>query len=235
MTVGTLPMRLPCWSAWLMITIAMLSACSPATAQAKEAEDAVKVNVDTTQVADQPELVRWAAQAKKLIEEWHPRISNLLLSKGFDPPFEITFVIKKQKKGVGHTTGQTITIMSGWIDKHPDDWGLVIHELTHVIQRYRKTPAWVTEGVADYVRWAIYEGKPLKSFHCPSIPNGYTKGYRAAAGFLLWLESDLAPGIVSRINSAARDGKFRNDLFSEMTGFSLEQLWDLYRTERGSK
>lgn len=227
-------MRCFAYSWWLVIGLAAANVLSPANAQAKEAREAVTVRVDTTQVADRPHLVHWAGQAEQLIREWHPRISNLLVSKGFEPPADIMLVIKNQEKGVGHTAGKTITIMSGWIEKHPDDWGLVIHELTHVIQRYKKTPGWVTEGVADYIRWAIYEGKPLKTFPCPDIPKGYTKGYRAAAGFLLWLESDLAPGIVSRINAASREGAFREEVFAEMTGSSLDKLWDQYRAEHNT-
>ena len=34
------------------------------------------------------------------------------------------------------TTGDTIHVSADWIKKHPDDFGLVIHEMTHVIQHY---------------------------------------------------------------------------------------------------
>ena len=114
----------------------------------------------------------------------------------------------------------------------PRGRAILIHELTHVIQRYRKTPGWVTEGVADYIRWAIYEGKPLKDFHCPDTADGYTKGYRITAGFFLWLETDPAPGIVSRMNAASRKGEFTDKVFQDMTGQTLQQLWDRYRAER---
>lgn len=208
-------------------------ACSTgAPVQAKQPPHEVVVTLDIAGVADDPGMVRWGQEAKRLIERWHPRICNLLTSKGFDPPTEVRLVIKRQDKGVGHASGRTITVMSGWIKKHPDDLGLVIHELTHVIQRYKKTPAWVTEGIADYIRWAVYEGKPLSGFGCPDQPKGYTKGYRAAAGFLLWLESDLGPGIVSRLNSAARRGEYTDDLFQQATGRPLDALWEMYRAER---
>ena len=40
-----------------------------------------------------------------------------------------------------------------------------IHELCHVVQSYPNgNPLWVTEGIADYVRWAIYEKKPHQWF-----------------------------------------------------------------------
>ena len=37
--------------------------------------------------------------------------------------------------------------------EHPEDTGMVIHELTHIIQNYPSPdPGWVTEGIADYIR-----------------------------------------------------------------------------------
>lgn len=202
-----------------------------ARAQDRPAE--VTVELDVSQVQDQPKLVEWGERACELILEWHPRIVNLLATKGFEPTTEIHLTIRKSDEGVAHASGNRIVVMSSWIEAHPDDIGLVAHELTHVIQRYRgNTPTWVTEGIADYVRWAIFEGKPQAWFHRPDEVRGYRQGYRTTAGFLLWLESDLAPGIVGRLNTAARTGRYDDDLFEEHTGTPLDELWDAYRSEQ---
>ena len=38
------------------------------------------------------------------------------------------------------------------------DEGILIHELTHVIQPYSGgVPDWLSEGIADYTRWVRYE------------------------------------------------------------------------------
>ncbi len=211
----------------LLIAILFCSA-APAVAQQQE----VKVELDTSQVADNPGLVKWGEDAKAMIEEWHPRLSNLLASKGFTPPNEVRLVIRKSDKGIAHASGRTITVMSNWIEKRPGDVGLVIHELTHVIQRYRRTPMWVTEGIADYVRWAIYEGKPQGWFRCPKSDDGYKQGYRVTAGFLLWLEAGPAPGIVNRLNRAARKAEYDDAIFEEASGRSLTALWSQYVEER---
>jgi len=201
-------------------------------AKAQDRQREVTVELDTTQVEGSPELVAWAERARDLILEWHPRIVNLLPTKGFEPTTEIHLTIRKSDEGVAHASGNRIVVMSSWIEAHPDDIGLVAHELTHIIQRYRgNTPTWLTEGIADYIRWAIFEGKPQAWFHRPNEARGYQQGYRTTAGFLLWLESDLAPGIVGRLNTASRAGRYNDDLFEEHTGKSLDELWDAYRSE----
>ena len=186
----------------------------------------VAVTSDWSQV---PELREWCESAANEIKEWYPRICNLLPSEGFTPPGKVTFKINNSEKGVGGTAGTTIGVSSGWIKKHPDDVGLVIHELTHVVQRYPKPqPWWITEGIADYIRWAIYEGKPQSWFPKNKKPEGYKDGYRVTAGFFLWLESDKAPGIIKDLNSAMRKQTYNNDIFVRRTGKSVKELWDLY-------
>jgi len=206
-----------------------LLADEPAQAGPEE----VKVILDVSEV---PELREWGTQGAKLITEWHPRLCNLLPTKGFDPPNEVTLNLAKSDEGVASTTGNVITVSSHWIEKHPEDIGLVLHELVHVIQSYPAAdPWWVTEGIADYERRAIYEGRPQSWFPRPSAANGYEQGYNAAAGFLLWLEVNHAPGIVNKLNSSLRRRNYSDKLFKEETGFALEELWKMYTSEERAK
>ncbi len=192
----------------------------------------VLVELDTSEV---PEMKEWGETAKRLLEEWHPRIANLLPTKDFVPPAEMALKLKKSEKGVGGTTGTRIQVSSHWIRKHPEDLGLVVHELVHVIQRYPKNKhGWLTEGIADYIRWAIYEGKPQAWFPAPRKPGGYKQGYRITAGFFLWLESDASPGIVKKLNTAARNRKYDDEIFLKETGRPLETLWDEYKKARSA-
>lgn len=197
---------------------------------------AAEVTVDLD-VAEVPELSEWGEKGRGLLEEWHPRITNLLSSPGFTPPARLSLRLKKSDKGVGATSGTRITVFSNWLEKRPDDFGLLVHELVHVIQRYpRMEPVWVTEGIADYIRWAIYEGKPQEQFPVPGEPDGYKRGYQPAAGFLLWLETDPAPGIVRRLNAAMRDSTYTPEIFEDATGRDLDTLWaDYVRFRRGGE
>ncbi|TWT79762.1 Plant Basic Secretory Protein [Planctomycetes bacterium CA13] len=190
------------------------------------------VNLDINEV---PELKEWGTNAAGLALEWHPRICNLLATKDVTPPKTVTLRIIKSEKGIASTQGTTITVSSHWIEKHPEDIGLVIHELVHVIQGYPDgTPFWITEGIADYIRRAIFEGQPQDFFPIPRQDNAYLQGYNTAAGFLFWLESDRGPGIVKSLNSMARNGEYKDTLFVEKTGQPLEALWSEYAKEHSS-
>src|SRR5687768_10049513 len=132
------------------------------------------VTIDTT---DFPEAKPWAEQAKKLVEQYFPIVTSWLSTQDYKPHKEIRLVFKKELRVPAHASGGTITISGKWIKDRPDDLGMVVHELTHVIQAYppqRPSPAdpstnpkseirnpksvgWLVEGIADYVRWWRYE------------------------------------------------------------------------------
>jgi len=211
-------------------TVVSLLVLLSLTQSIRAEETPLQVELDTSEV---PYLQTWGDDAKSLILKWHPRIVNLLPTENITPPRSIALKIEKSDRGVGGTAGTRITISSHWIEKHPDDLGLIIHELVHVIQSYPSPePWWVTEGIADYLRWAIYEGKELEWFPRPQEEQGYKRGYRVAAGFLLWLESGPAPGIVKKLNTAMRKGEYSDDIFHAETGRSLDDLWKAYVARR---
>lgn len=195
-----------------------------------QADNKPQVSLDVSQV---PELQQWGRDAKELAQRWHPRIKNLLASKDFEPTNSLKITIIDSDQGIAHAAGNNIVVFSDWITRHPEDIGLIVHELTHVIQAYPDgRPMWLTEGIADYIRWVIYEAKPLQWFNVPDEEHGYRHGYRVTAGFLLWLESDPAPGIVRRLNAAMRNGQYTDAVFEEHAGVSLEKLWQDYRRFR---
>ena len=195
----------------------------------------VVVHLDVNDVNDSPKLVEWGKTAKTLIEEWHQRTANLIPTKGFNPPTEVWLKIRKSNRGVAGTSGGHITVSSGWIEKHPEDLGCVHHELVHVIQDYkeRRVPGWVTEGIADYLRWGIYDGKPLDWFPFSDKPQGYKDSYRVTGGFFLWLESDVCPGIVNKLNTAIRKRSYADETwFEKQTGRTIDSLWADYIKDR---
>ena len=195
----------------------------------------VTVHLDVNDVNDSAMLVEWGQNAQTLIEQWYQRTANLIPTKGFEVPTEVWLRIRKTNRGVASASGGRISVSSGWIESHPEDIGCVHHEMVHVIQNYgrRRIPGWVTEGIADYLRWAIYEGKPLDWFPVSDKPNGYRDSYRITGGFFLWLESEPAPGIVNKLNTAARRGTFTDETwFESQTGRTIESLWADYLKDR---
>ena len=186
----------------------------------------VEVKLDVSEV---PHLKQWGEDAKALMIKWYPRIINIIPTKGYKIPKVVTLKIRKSDKGIAFASGAKITVSSHWIEKRPKDIGLVVHELVHVVQRYRgKNPGWLVEGIADYIRWGLFEGKTLDRFNRPKKKAGYKGGYQAAAGFLLWLETDKAPGIVNKLNTQMRLGQYSDELFKTYAGKTLDELWNIY-------
>jgi hypothetical protein len=184
----------------------------------------VRVTVDTSQV---PELEEWGRKAKALCEEWYPKMSEFLATEGFTPPREVHLVFEKDKKGVADTVGNRIRVAADWVKKHPEDTGMVVHELVHVVQSYPPgAPGWVVDGVADYIRYFQYEKKAIS----PKGRRGktYQESYRTAASFLAWIAGKHEKDVVKKLNEAARAKKYRNELFQEWTGKDLDTLWKEY-------
>jgi hypothetical protein len=187
---------------------------------------AVKVMVDVSEV---PDLADWGKEAKALVEKWHPLIADLLPSDGFTPPGEIKIVFKKQMRGVAYTQDATIVIASRWVHDHPDDYGMVVHELTHAVQAYRKPnrgAGWLVEGIADYIRFYHYE--PKTKLTVDPRKASYRDGYRTAAMFLAWIEKSHDAGIVRKLNDALRKGEYKEELFKTWTSKSLDELWEAF-------
>jgi hypothetical protein len=183
-----------------------------------------------------PEQREWAEKAAPIAQAWLPRLANLLAVPGARTPADIRVTVTPDYKGVAYASGDRITMAAAWVRDHPEDAvGALIHELVHVIQGYPGgSEHWLTEGIADFVRFSIYEGKPASYFPKPGKPQGYRDAYQVAAGFLAWLEAGPAPGIVRRLHAALRARKYDPQLFETAAGKPLDELWREYTADAGS-
>ena len=102
----------------------------------------------------------------------------------------------------------------------------MIHELCHVVQAYghKKVPGWVTEGIADYVRWFKFEPAERRPHPNPDTAK-YTDGYQTTAAFFDWIVRTKNKSFVQRLNAAARNGKYSDDLFRQYAKKPLDELW----------
>ncbi|MCC7494808.1 MAG: hypothetical protein IT204_20805 [Fimbriimonadaceae bacterium] len=198
-----------------------------------QAADAPPPPLTIQLVVEVPELQQWAEAGRDLMLEWYPRIVHLLPTKGGLAPKSITLRIKKSEEGVAYTAGSEVVVSSHWPLKHPGDSGLLVHELVHVVQGYPAyQPGWLVEGIADWLRWGIYERKPLEWFAVPPGEKGYERAYQVTAGFLLWLERDQAPGIVAQLHAALKARQYDAKLFEQRTGQTLDAVWTAYVAAR---
>ncbi len=113
----------------------------------------------------------------------------------------------------------------------PDMFGMMAHELTHVVQAYPHTPqTWLVEGIADYVRYyVLLPQDPGRRFDPASAR--YDEGYQATAGLLDWVEQQH-PGAVREINAVLRRGGDGRVALMRVVGAEPEQVWSAYLASR---
>ena len=185
-----------------------------------------KIPTFVADVSKVPDLQPWGLAAESLCRDWYPKISVILRTddkKRSMPPL-VKLVFEKMD-GVAYSNGTEIHISADWVKKQPMDFGMVIHELTHIVQRYPNYKAgWLVEGIADYVRHKHFEtliALPKIDFTRAK----YTDAYKTTAHFLIFLESKYGEKLVPELNAALLAGKYEDDLFVKLTGKALPDLW----------
>ena len=182
--------------------------------------------------APSDEARAWADEAAKLVREWWPQVARLLATEQFVPPASLTLRFKPVEKVPGFRTSEGITVNTGWITKHPDDFGMIIHEMTHAIQDYHGVPkdsGWLVEGIADYIRYWHYEPELPRRRFDPAKAN-WRDGYSTTGAFLAWLVAKHDRRTVRRLDAALRAGKYSDAIFEEITGKALDSLWSEFLT-----
>jgi len=188
-------------------------------------EPAFKVEID---FAAAPQCEAWAKQAKSIVEEWYPKINEILFGKDQSLPVPVVRLKFEPMEGVAHATNDGIHISADWITKHPEDKGMVVHELTHVVQDYKgKGESWLTEGIADYVRYERYEPGTQK-WKLDPAKSSYKQGYGIAGAFLAWMEKNKNADIIRKLNAACRDGSYKREMFKDICGADVDALWQDY-------
>jgi hypothetical protein len=150
-----------------------------------------------------------------------------LPSNGYTAPTKVRIEIRDEE-GIAYASGTRIVCTKKWFTAHPDDRGAVVHELVHVVQQYRgRNPGWLVEGIADYLRWFQYE--PVTTQPRPNPKRAkYTDSYQTTGAFLNYLTNHVEPEIVIKLNAAMREGRYRPELWEEITGKTVDELWALY-------
>jgi hypothetical protein len=189
---------------------------------------AIKAPRVTIDYSDFPAGEAWAKEAKTVVEQWFPAVWQMLGTQGQVPPEEIKLVFAKEQDAPAFAGGGRISVSGPWITQHPDDLGMMVHELTHLIQRYPQfpgKPGWLVEGIADYTRWWRYEPEAPRPKIDP-LKNKYTDSYRVTAAFLAFLANKYDKGIVPKLDKTLRDRTYKDSVFVEITGKDLDTLWN---------
>ena len=86
--------------------------------------------------------------------------------------------------------------------------------MTHVVQAYQ--PGWLTEGIADYIRWFKYEPENKRPHPNPDKAK-YSDSYRTSAAFLNWATETFDKDLVVKINAACRQGRIQRRSVEELS------------------
>jgi hypothetical protein len=152
-----------------------------------------------------------------------------VLGETSSPP-QITIQISyRYLIGAAGARGDLIRVNAEYALMHRDDLGLIVHELTHVAQGYRgEPPDWLTEGIADYVRYFGFEPEERRPvvFARDANPKG---SYKTTACFLDWVGHTYKPDIVQKLNGLLRQGAYADDAWVGLTGRSLDQLGEEWK------
>jgi hypothetical protein len=220
-------------------------------------EPQVRVLLDISYAADAGDF---ALKTSPLLLDWYPRINAILYGPDHALPFNTLIVTFQHGQNYpAFATGNVIHISADALNNRQDSYeGMVVHELTHVVQHYPNGQAdagWLIEGIADYVRHKTYERdiKPTMNINAQGHAYGYTRkepyfhsletqavdltqkgylqSYTVASSFLFWLETRRDKQIVHRLNQALSEGQYTPDLFSKFCGQRLDDLWSGFVAE----
>jgi hypothetical protein len=193
----------------------------------------------TIYTSETPDLTEWAhKELAPVLQQWYPKIVNMLPSEGYQAPSSVSITFSPNMRGVAATSGTRIRFGAGWFRQQlqGEAKGAVVHELVHVVQQYglarrsdpnaTRTPGWLVERIADYIRWFLYEPQT----HGAEITEKniararYDSSYRISGNFLNWVTETYDRNIVRKLSAAARQGRYREDLWKEANGRILQEL-----------
>jgi hypothetical protein len=192
-----------------------------------------QITIDTSEM---PELERWVAtKLRPACDEWYPKIADMLASDGFTAPRRVKVAFRKDMRGVAATGGTRIACAGQWFRRNLEGEavGAVVHELVHVVQQYgrarggRPNPGWLVEGVADYIRWFLFEPSNLRPRPDPARAK-YTDSYRTTAAFLAHVVATHDADAVKKLNAAMREGRYTPELWKTVSGKTVDALWEEY-------
>lgn len=175
----------------------------------------------------------WTEQLKPQLTGWWRTINQALgaTSCNADKTIRLEFYAIKPERIAAAARGDSVLINAPYVlanRDNPDMLRMIAHELVHVAQGYPKGtgPAWLTEGVADYVRYyVLYPGDAGRAFD-PGRED-WREGYSPAAGLLAWAQAKQ-PDVVAKVNAAMRRGEAGDAALAAATGMTPDALWRAY-------
>jgi len=205
----------------------------------------------TVDLTKAPDLASWTEKTlMPVVEEWYPKIVEMLPSPGYRPPDEVTMKFRDDIGGTpAYAAGNEVTLNIEFFRNQRDReaCGAVVHELVHVVQNYwwgrrrnrnaAEVPGWITEGIPDYIRWFLFEpqSKGAEITKQNFEEARYDSSYRVSGNFLDWVVRTKDSDLIRKLNAAAREGKYSPDDWKKWTGSTVEELGEEWRKENAKR
>ena len=206
-----------------------------------------RITIETTET---PDLTEWAhKELAPVVQKWYPKLVKMLPSEGYEAPKRISIEFSANMRGVAAAGGTRIRCAASWFRRElqGEAKGAIVHELVHVVQNYgigrrtnpnaTRTPGWLVEGIADYIRWFLYEpethGAEITSRNIAQAR--YDGNYRISANFLNWVTETYDKDIMRKLNAAARESSYNEDMWTKFTGHTVQELGDEWKASMEKK
>ncbi|OXA45968.1 uncharacterized protein LOC110856575 [Folsomia candida] len=195
----------------------------------------LEIEFDYSKDSD-PRLKEYANKVKPIMQSWFPLLQNILttpFSRQLDK-LKVNFDPNSEHIAAAYYWEKRIEMRSSFVTENMDDTGVMIHELTHVVQNPQgRCPGWVVEGFAEYTRRWHYEprttaNKPRASDHMNKI-EPYLGDW-----LLAYLESVTGPPgkpYMYLINRKCQEGTWYDNFIKDMTGKSELEWWNQMLTD----
>jgi len=203
----------------------------------------------TLETSQTPDLTPWAhEELGPLLREWYPKLVAMLPGRDYEAPRRFRIVFSNDMQGVAATGGAVIRCGAAWFRRNlkGEAKGALVHEMVHVVQNYgrrrprpgaTRPPGWLVEGIADYIRWFLYEpqtrGAEITRRNLSRAR--YDGSYRISANFLNWVCGKYGRDVVPKVNAAIREGRYNEQLWKELTGRTVQELGDEWKADLATK
>jgi hypothetical protein len=145
---------------------------------------------------------------------------------------KVIFIIDPAYDGVAATADGITRYNPKYFHRFPNDVDVVTHEVMHIVQDYPDNagPGWITEGIADYVRYTMGIDNADAGWKLPNYSGkqSYEDAYRVTARFFVWIETTKKVDLVKPLDAAMRNKKYKASIWKKITGSSLDELWAEY-------
>ena len=187
-----------------------------------------------------PDLVKWTdEELMPMVYQWYPKLIAMLPSDGYTAPKSIKLTFKDDMGGTpAYAMGNDLSLSLPFFRSQlkGEAKGCVVHEMSHIVQGYGRasatnphpspTPGWVVEGIADYIRWFLYEPQSKGAeITKRNIANAkYNDSYRTTANFINWVVLTYDKDFLRKINAAARAGTYSEKIWQDSTKKTSAEL-----------